>query len=65
MTTLAPKPGFDWNHVSWGKPDSPPTVICSYCSGGLPDVPLMLWKDDGGCAQFCEKCATKWWGVQR
>jgi hypothetical protein len=61
---LEPKAGFDWSHVSWGKPDSMPTAVCSYCSGCLPDVPLMLWKPDGSCAQFCDGCVRKWWAVK-
>lgn len=63
--SLQPAPGFDWDHITWGLPDSVPTAICSYCSGALPEVPLMLWKDDGSCAQFCDRCATRWWGMRR
>lgn len=67
MTTLSPKRGFDWNHVSWGKPDSPVSAICSFCSAGIgeDDAPLRLWKEDGTAAQFCDKCQEQWWGVKR
>jgi hypothetical protein len=62
---LKPRDGFDWKHVTWGKPDSQPTAICSYCSGGLPPVPLMLFTHDGHCAQFCDKCVKTWWTVEQ
>lgn len=64
---LRPKPGFDWNHVSWGRPDSPPSVLYSYCSAGIPEgsVPLILWKADGSAARFCDACSAKWWGMLR
>ena len=64
-TTLQPKPGFDWNHVTWGKPNSVRSALCSYCSAGIgeDDVPLILWKDDGHAAQFCDACMAKWWGM--
>ena len=64
MTAIQPKPGFDWSHVSWGRPDSPPSVLCSYCSAGIPDesVPLVLHKDDGSAARFCDDCMSRWFG---
>jgi hypothetical protein len=66
MATLEPKPGFDWAHVTWGRPDSPPSAICSYCSAGIgeDDVPMRLWNSSGWAAQFCEDCQRKWWGLQ-
>lgn len=67
MTTvrkLKPRDGFDWDRVTWGRPDSVPTAICSYCSGGLPAVPLILMRDDGHAARFCDRCARKWWGMR-
>jgi hypothetical protein len=62
---LEPKPGFDWAKVTWGRPDSPPSVLCSYCSAviGKDEVPLMMWKDDGHAAQFCDACMERWWGM--
>lgn len=54
------RPGFDWGHVTWGRPDSIRTAICSYCHGGLPEVPLMLWRADGSAAAFCDKCVEQW-----
>jgi hypothetical protein len=67
---LQPKDGFDWDKVTWGRPDSPPSVLCSYCSAVLPeddgewaDPPLMMWKADGHAAQFCADCQWKWWGM--
>lgn len=64
MTTIAPGKGFDWKHVAWGAPDAPPSALCSYCSAKIDDddVPLMLWRPDGGCAKFCLECIKKWWG---
>jgi hypothetical protein len=63
---LKPKEGFDWAKVTWGRPDSVPTVLCSYCSASLPedDVPLIMWKGDGHAAQFCETCQKRWWGLE-
>jgi hypothetical protein len=60
---LEPRPGFDWNHVAWGKPDSPRSALCSYCSAGIgeDDVPLILWSENGYAAQFCAACQATWW----
>jgi len=72
MTTLAPKPGFDWRRVRWGAPDARRTDRCSYCGAKLPDdddddaepfVPLILWNREGWCAEFCAGCQVKWWGL--
>ena len=64
--TLEPKAGFDWGKVTWGRPDSPATVLCSYCSAVVPedDVPLILWTDKGYSARFCKLCRKTWWGFQ-
>jgi len=66
MSTINPLPGFDWNHVSWGRPDSPQSALCSYCSAGIPDddVPLIMWRPDGAAAQFCKACRKQWWGFE-
>lgn len=71
MPTLRALPGFDWSKVQWGGPDEPQTETCSYCNADLgepeePDyeVPLMLWRKDGSCAQFCLVCQERWWGVR-
>ena len=66
MFKLDPKPGFDWAKVTWGRPDSPRSVLCSYCSAVIPEdsVPLMMWKGDGHAAQFCDVCMKQWWGMQ-
>jgi hypothetical protein len=63
---LKPRPDFDWNKLTWGRPDSPPSVLCSHCSAVIPTdaVPLMLWNDAGWAVRFCEKCMEKWWGFQ-
>jgi hypothetical protein len=57
--------GFDWSRVAWGRPDSPMRPLCAYCAGKIDDddIPLMIWKDDGSCAQFCEKC-DHWFGFE-
>jgi hypothetical protein len=54
------KDDFDWRRVTWGRPDSVPTAICSYCHGALPEVPLMLWNEQGACIQFCDACVEQW-----
>ena len=54
------KDGFDWRRLTWGHPDSVPTEICSYCHGALPEVPLMLWNEQGACIQFCDGCVEQW-----
>ena len=64
---LKPKDGFDWKKVTWGRPDSVPTVLCSYCSAALPEnsAPLILSNAEGWTARFCEECQRRWWGMQR
>ncbi len=52
--------GFDWRKVAWGRPDSPVRDLCSYCHGALPEVPLMMWREDGSCMQLCDDCTEKW-----
>jgi hypothetical protein len=63
--TFQPKPGFDWNRVGWGHPDSPRSELCSYCFAaiGEDEVPLILAAQDGRVAQFCDDCMSKWWGM--
>jgi hypothetical protein len=65
MSGLEPKPGFDWARVTWGRPDSVKSVLCSYCSASIgdDDVPLMMWKADGHAAQFCDRCQRTWFGL--
>lgn len=64
---LRPAAGFNWMAVFWGGPDEPQTTTCSYCDAPLREtedaVPLMLWNTEGWCAQFCEICQRKWWGL--
>jgi hypothetical protein len=50
---------FDWSKVAWGKPDSPVRDLCAYCHGALPEVPLMIWAEDGHAASFCDECAEQ------
>jgi len=70
MTTLKPKPGFDWSLVNWGAPDQRRTDRCSYCAALFPDedeepdfVPLILWTSQGWAAEFCTACQIKYWGL--
>lgn len=58
---LITRPGFDWRKVAWGRPDARVRELCAYCHGALPRVPLMLWKDDGSAASFCDDCVERWW----
>ena len=63
---LVPRPGFDWTQVNWGAPDQTRTENCSYCDAKLDrqhSVPLILWDKNGWCAEFCEACQVKWWGL--
>lgn len=46
--------------VVWGKPDSPRRPLCAMCHGGLPEVPLMMWKSDGSAISLCDDCCEKW-----
>ena len=52
--------GFDWRMVAWGRPDSSPRALCSYCHGALPEAPLMVWRENGSAASFCDDCAGRW-----
>ena len=52
--------GFDWRRVTWSRPNSPTPALCSYCSGALPEVPLMLWREDGAALSFCDPCVEQW-----
>ncbi len=64
---LQPRPGFNWMAVSWGAPDEPRSETCCYCDALLPeegDVPLILFRDGGWCAEFCTHCQRTWWGMQ-
>jgi hypothetical protein len=70
MTTLAPQPGFDWKRVKWGGPKERRTTRCSYCGEPFPDeeddpdfVPLILWNSESWCAEFCDACQRRWWGL--
>lgn len=63
---LKPRPDFDWSKLTWGRPDSPPSVLCSYCSAVIPedDVPLILWNDEGASVRFCTNCMESEWGFR-
>lgn len=65
-TELKPREAFDWGRVTWGRPDSPPSVLCSYCSAsiGEEEIPLIMWNAEGYCARFCEKCMGTEWGFR-
>jgi hypothetical protein len=64
--TLEPKPGFDPRKLTWGRPDSVPSVLCSYCSASIPDdsVPLIMSNAEGWTVRFCDKCMERWWGFK-
>lgn len=59
QTRLRMRKGFDWTRVVWTRPDSPPPAVCSYCSGALSDVPLMMWNSRGACISFCDDCVER------
>ena len=64
--SLKPKKGFDWNKLTWGRPDSPPSVLCSYCSASIPEdhVPLIMSNAEGWTVRFCDKCMEDIWGLK-
>jgi hypothetical protein len=64
--TLEPKPGFDWAKVTWGRPDSVVSALCSYCSAaiGEDDFPLRMWNVESYAAQFCDRCQKRWFGLE-
>ena len=53
------QPNFDWAKLTWGRPDSVPTVLCSYCSATLDDVALILCTGDGWSVRFCRACGER------
>jgi len=61
-----PKPSLIWNRLTWGRPDSVPSVLCSYCSAVIPedDVPLILSNDEGWTVRFCVKCMKDQWDIE-
>lgn len=63
---LTPALGFNWFQVAWGAPDQVRTLSCSYCDKpiGDDDVPLILWRIDHWCAEFCVECQRRWWGME-
>ena len=65
-TSLKPKVAINWDKLTWGRPDSPPSVLCSYCSAVIPDedVPRILWNDNGASVRFCTKCMKDVWGME-
>jgi hypothetical protein len=50
----------DMPPLSWGRPDSPRRALCSVCHAALPEVPLMMWDEEGACVQFCDDCVERW-----
>jgi hypothetical protein len=62
---LEPTEGFDWSKLTWGRPDSVPSRLCSYCSASISDdeVPLIAFNDEGWTVRFCDKCIERWWEV--
>jgi hypothetical protein len=60
------RPGFDWSRVTWGRPDSLPSVLCSYCSAAIPEssVPLIVWNQESYSARFCETCMVEHMGFE-
>ena len=61
-----PRKPFDWNKLTWGRPDSVPSALCSYCSAVIPEdeVPLIMSNSEGWTVRFCEKCMKEIWGLE-
>jgi hypothetical protein len=46
----------------WSRPDSLIAPFCSLCCGHIADdevPPLTMWDAEGGCVQFCDRCAAE------
>jgi hypothetical protein len=65
MTRLEFRREFWEQPLTWGRPDSVPTAICSCCSGVLPDVPLILSNEAGWTLRLCDDCVDKWLGIAK
>ena len=63
---LFPKAGFVWMKIQWDAPDEIRTSFCSYCDRPLDEdsVPLIIWREDGWCAEFCDDCERDWFGFR-
>lgn len=59
---LETKPGFDWARISWSLSEWPAAETCSYCRAPIPqdEIPLIVWRDEGQCARFCDACVANW-----
>ena len=59
-------PGFHWEQVRWRGPEETVAEQCSYCDAELSDdsIPLMLFKQDGSAARFCDECQERWFGIR-
>jgi hypothetical protein len=64
MAQLKTRNGFSWSLIAWGKPEGPRRPLCSYCFAKIDDEdgPLMLFKQDGSAAQFCDECVERYFG---
>lgn len=62
--SLRPRQSFDWTRVGWEGPDETPGETCSYCDAAIPEdaVPLILFREDGWCARFCDACMQSEFG---
>ena len=63
---IKPRAGFDWRRVNWGRPDSVPSPLCSYCSAVIreDEVPLIMWNQASYAARFCETCMVGLFGFE-
>lgn len=54
--------GFDWASLVWHASVPAGRETCSYCRTELLlcEVPLIIWRDDGCCAELCESCSDEW-----
>jgi hypothetical protein len=54
---------FDADWITWTPTSRPPSVVCAYCEGSLPQgddasASLMLWRKDGHVARLCPRCSV-------
>jgi hypothetical protein len=62
MPSLRFKRDFNFERLTWSRPDSHIIPFCSICFRHMPEekVPMMMWNDEGACVQLCDECIERW-----